>query len=278
MSATAPISLTEWKRRHAVATRFVSTAVEGDVRGFLRNTLEIDWPGAWLDIFRALAAVPRSFVSDEIRAAFLVAWRGTRDLDANAGIKWSGKPSVGCDWTLTKDLDGNTDLLVCCLNILMPSIRLAEPPLVLYRGQSLREHHAGTYGVWWTTAPLFAESFARGPFRAHVGQGAVVVAVNPADAIIYKLNKTEFLLDPSKLNDVRLLDVPPRNTAAEAAMSTLERDMQSRTLGIPNADDAVSVREWIEHGMQLDGLRFYRETRLEVFAEEMAARINKVAA
>lgn len=266
----------EVRRREGVVNRFVSTAISGDVRAFFQVAMEIDWPGAWLDVFAVLDRVPSDLISDDIRYAFLVAWRGDRDFNPDASYA-NGLP-IGANWTLTHDLAGNTDLLVRCLKILMPDHRDAAPPLALFRGQSIAEHEAGAHGVWWTTYPLYAERFAKGGSRSHVGQGAVLMTVDPNSAIIYKLNQMEFLLDPSKLNDVRVLDTPLRRTEAETRMSQLERDLHSPLIGIPSACQTAATREWLDLGAPLAGLPSCREARTEFFQRELAAETMRVAA
>ncbi|MDN3592382.1 hypothetical protein [Methylobacterium adhaesivum] len=264
------------RRCEGVVSRFVGAAISGDTRDFYRAAMEIDWPGAWLDVFTALDRVPRDMIADDIRYAFLVAWRGDRDFNPDAPYA-NGLP-IGANWTLTHDLVGNTDLLVRCLKLLMPDHRVAELPLVLYRGQSLAGHEAGEHGVWWTTYPLYAERFAKGGSRSHVGQGAVLMTVDPHSAIIYKLNQMDFLLDPSKLTDVRVLDTPLRHTEAKTGMNELERDLRSRLLGVPSACQTAATREWLDLGAPLAGLPSCRKARTEFFLKELAAETMRAAA
>lgn len=274
MSAPASLSQAERDRRHSIVKRFIATAIDGNVASFAHTIMDVDWPGAWLEIFKVLAFAPRNLIDDDIRYTFLAAWRGDLDLhDVDPR-----NASAGLDWTLTKDLDSDQKLMVRCLKILMPSVDVSDSPQVLYRGQSLAGHEAGAHGIWWSAHPLYAELFARGKLRDHNGQGAVLVAVNPADAIIYKLNRMEFLLDPSKLDDVRLLDVPPRETAAEAAMSQLERDTHARLLGVPTAYQSAQVREWLALGMPLAGLKKCRDERVASIMRELAEGGKSIAA
>lgn len=221
----------EHQRRRTAVWRFVAHGMNGNVPAFLDNLSALDWPGAFREVFAEL--VPMVWVSPEIRTAFMRAWRGNGD--------WSQVRPIGIGWRIGADLDGHPDLYAQGLKILTPPYDGREPPAVLYRGQSLAEHHQGRHGIWWTPYPHIAEWYARSEIRDHTGQRCIVAAFDPGPAIFSRLCNEEFLLNPTILDHVELVMTPPPYTGEQE-----HQDLGRTTLldRVPHGYAREAVSEW----------------------------------
>lgn len=122
--------------RAATVSRFVSTAISGDVPGFVESLKAIDWPGAWPELFREVTRI--GFVHPNVRMAFRDVWRGVESQASGSSIL-----AERMGWSLTKAFDGQLDLMADGLRLLMPEAPATPPVYALYRGQSLVEHETG---------------------------------------------------------------------------------------------------------------------------------------
>lgn len=108
LASTGPSSLPGLpipSRRRLILSRIVAAAVSGDAKSFIADLGLVDWSGAWPELFREIVRV--EFVHHSVRMAFCEAWRGTSDMASGSDIL-----AERLGWSLTRDLDGQTDLLV----------------------------------------------------------------------------------------------------------------------------------------------------------------------
>ncbi|MHB2211502.1 hypothetical protein [Methylobacterium sp. CM6257] len=221
----------------------MAAAVTGDAKSFTADLGLISWAGAWPELFREIVRV--GFVHPSARAAFCEAWCGSDDMVSGSDIL-----AKRMGWSLTRDFAGQPDLLVAGLRLLMPETAVTRPVYALFRGQSLAEHQAGRHGCWWTPEPVHAELFALMPNRTRSGPGAVVVAFAPEDAIITALNRTEFLIDSRRLENIMLVaELPPRRLAdGEDPLRA------SQLIGIPSGYSFEDLDAWLAAGFSGSGL------------------------
>ena len=109
-------------------------------------------------------------------------------------------------------------LLISALRQLLPTLPKmdAEQGVVLYRGENTDRYHEGRLGLCWTMKRPVAEMFAGG-LNAMIGQGGVLLrAYAPLRALIAGpnahsrwLGEEEYLVDPSLLQDVQLIETYP---------------------------------------------------------------------
>lgn len=158
---------------------------------------------------------------------------------------------------MSRDFEEHPALLVAGLRLLLPETAVTRLVYAIYRGQSLAEHQAGRHGCWWTPEPVPAELFALMPNRTRSGPGAVVVAFAPENAIITALDRTEFLVDPRRLESIMLVaELAPRRLAdGEDPLRA------SQLLGIPSGYSFEDLDTWLAAGMPVSGLASCRSAR-----------------
>lgn len=178
--------MTEHQRQFAALQAFLSAAALGDRAAYVASLEALDWPTAWIDVFRGLVVLGR--VHPETRRVFHDQWMGQLG-------KFITYPPGGSRlrWILADHLD----LFVSGLRILLPPFE-GEAPQVIYRGQSVEEHRAGVVGVSWSPYPMLAEAYAR-DHRLNDGETVVLASFFPADAIIGVINFGELIVDPRRI-------------------------------------------------------------------------------
>lgn len=185
----------EHLRQYAAVRAFLEAAALGDREAYLASLDALDWPTAWIDVFRGVVALGR--VHPDTRLVFVDQWEG------NLG-EFIVYPPAGIRFR--RLFAGHLDLLVDGLRILLPPL-LRGTPRAIFRGQSVAEHEAGIVGLSWSPYATVAEQYARDPI---LNQTPCVVLVQffPGDAIIGEINHSEFIVDPRKIKGAQVIQKP----------------------------------------------------------------------
>lgn len=178
--------MTDIQRQFAAVHAFLSAAALGDREAYVASLEALDWPMAWIDVFRAVVTLGR--VHPDTRQIFDDQWMGQLG-------KFITYPPGGS--RLRRIFADHMELFVSGLRILLPPFQ-GEAPQVIFRGQSIEEHRAGIVGVSWSPYPMLAEAYAR-DHRLNDGETVVLASFFPADAIIGAINYAEVIVDPRRI-------------------------------------------------------------------------------
>lgn len=251
-------SVTETDRqRDLVMADFVAGSTSGDFDRLTSALSAMTWSGAWRTALAELLQV--GAVHPSAQAAFKRYWREFRPAsDPRAGIDGD---SI---WRLTRDLDGDLELLSAGLRLLLPTEPRERSPIALYRGGAPSERLEGRHGAWWTPDPTLAEFYARLSRNSAGGHGEVVATIGVQDAIICKFNHFEFLIDPRKIEDVFSVATVPAYSKHDC--DSFDFVSQPAMLdGIPSGYDFQELDQWLAMGRPESGVpacRFRREVAM----------------
>jgi hypothetical protein len=242
----------EMTRREQIVSNFKASAANGDVALFAAAFAGLNWVGAFREAFARL--VTAQTVDPSIPPIFLENWRRMKG-ESRARMQAGVIHSVP-DWHLERDLCDQPLLMADALKLLLPPFKPRQHPMVLYRGQRLADHEAGTHGIWWTACPIFAEFFGVMPTRTRRMTGVVVMTADPSDAILGEIDG-EYLVDPRRLDSVQIVSVLPSWQSYD-----MNDPNQSFFLkGVPDGFDGELLLEWLDLGRPVNGVETVRNAR-----------------
>ena len=176
----------EFERQYAAVHAFLEAAALGDREAYIASLDALDWPTAWIDVFRAVVAL--GHVHPDTRLAFRDQWK--RRLGGFIVHPPGGR-------SLRAIFADHLDLFINGLRLLLPPLQ-GDAPQVIFRGQSIEEHEASIVGLSWSPRPTTAEFYARNDI-VNAGETVVLASFLPSDAIIGQIEDSEVVVDPRKI-------------------------------------------------------------------------------